>query len=125
MLQGLRLDLHRTGVKVTMICPGYVDTPLITDQERTSLRHVLTAPDAARRICRAIEAGRSEYWFPWQTWLPAWLASLLPFPVYRRLASLLPEMEETHSESAHQRAVTPNESRLDGLNGQPQTDDAD
>jgi short-subunit dehydrogenase len=95
LLESLRLDLHSAGIRVTTICPGYVDTPLITDEERATLRHVMTAEQTARRIAKAVERGRAEEWFPWQTWLPAWLASRLPPAALRWVASRLPEMEET------------------------------
>lgn len=120
LLRSLRLDLRGTGVAVTTVCPGYVDTPIITDQERASLKGLLSAEEAARRIARAIQRGRAEYWFPWRTWLPARLASLLPAQAYQRLVSLLPEMEEPPGRS-HVEAK-----KIGGhLGSQPQPHDAD
>ncbi len=94
LLQSLRVDLYPLGIKVTAICPGYVDTPMITDEERATLKHLLTAEEVARRACRAIERGRAEDWFPWSTWLLARLSRLLPSGVYRRVMARFPEMEE-------------------------------
>jgi short-subunit dehydrogenase len=119
LLRSLRLDLRGTGVQVTTVCPGYVDTPMITDQERATLRGLLTAEEAARRIARAVERGRAEYWFPWRTWLPAWLASLLPATVQQRLVSVMPEMEE-----APDRYQVYAPSSGGGSRRQPQSDDA-
>jgi len=85
-LEGLRVDLHRFGVRVTTICPGFVDTPMIADHDRSQMRHVLPPGEAARRIARAIERGRCEYWFPWQTWLLARFGRALPVRLYTRLA---------------------------------------
>ena len=45
LLQSLRVDLYPLGIKVTAICPGYVDTAMITDLERATLKHLLTAEE--------------------------------------------------------------------------------
>ncbi len=103
LLESLRLDLHGAGIKVITICPGYVDTPLITDEERATCKTLVSAEQAARRIAWAIERGRAEHWFPWQTWLPAWLASLLPPTALRWVSSLMPEMEEASPASSRHR----------------------
>jgi short-subunit dehydrogenase len=95
LLQSLRADLWRTGIRVTAVCPGYVDTPMITDDERTTLRGLLSAGEAARRIAWAIERGRAEYWFPRWTALEVRLARLLPPRLAARILSRYPEMEET------------------------------
>jgi short-subunit dehydrogenase len=94
LCDSLRIDLYDRGVRVTAISPGYVDTDMITDEERRTLKHIVPAADAARRIAHAIERGRPALAFPWQTWLEAKAASLLPFPVYRRVMKWLGEMEE-------------------------------
>jgi short-subunit dehydrogenase len=97
LMESLRVDLHRFGIKVTTICPGFVDTPLIAEHPRSVLRFMLQPEQAAHRIARAIERGRAEYWFPWQMWLIARLARALPFGLYRRLCSLLPGHRETRA----------------------------
>ncbi len=97
LLQSLRADLWRTGIRVTAVCPGYVDTPMITDEERATLRGLVSAEDAARRIAWAIQRGRAEYWFPWWTALEVRLARLLPPRLAARILSRYPEMEETET----------------------------
>jgi short-subunit dehydrogenase len=91
LMESLRVDLHRHGVRVTTVCPGFVDTPLIADHARPLLRFILSPADAARRTAWAIEQERAEYWFPWQTWLLARLGRALPFSIYRRICSRLPK----------------------------------
>ena len=98
LMDSLRVDLHPLGVKVTLVGPGFVDTPMITDEERATAKDLVTADDAARRIGRAIERGRAECWFPWQTWFLARAARWLPWSIYRRVMSGFPEMEETGTE---------------------------
>jgi len=98
LLQSLRADLWRTDIRVTAVCPGYVDTPMITADERATLRGLVSAEDAARRIAWAIERGRAEDWFPWWTALEVRLARLLPPRLAARILSRYPEMEETDYE---------------------------
>ena len=95
--QSLRVDLHPHGVKATIAAPGFVDTPLITDEERETITDLISAKQAADRICNAIEHNRSVDWFPWQTWLVCRLLSFLPSGLYRRAVAHIPEMEETHT----------------------------
>ncbi len=94
LMESLRVDLYPLNVKVTTICPGYVDTAMITDHERQTLKNLVPTADAARRITRAIERGRPELWFPWPTWFEARLARMLPFSLYRRVMANFEEMEE-------------------------------
>ena len=98
LLQSLRADLWQTGIRVTAVCPGFVDTPMITEEERTTLRGLVSADDAARRIAWAIERGCAEDWFPWWTAFEVRLARLLPPRLAARILSRYPEMEETDAE---------------------------
>ena len=63
-LESLRVDLAKTGVKVTDIRPGFVDTPLTKDN-RFKMPFLLSAEEAARRIVAAIHKERGVYTFPW------------------------------------------------------------
>src|SRR5262245_16375350 len=94
LMQSLRLDLEPRGIGVTTICPGYVDTPMITDEERRTLRGLLTAEDTARRIADAIERGNTEVAFPWGLYFQARGAPLLPWWLYRWLVGSRPVLEE-------------------------------
>jgi short-subunit dehydrogenase len=94
LLESLRVDLDPIGVKVTAICPGHVDTPMLSDHERATAKNVLSAEETARRIARAVQRGWAEYWFPKLPWLTAKIASFLPSGLYRRTVSHFPEMEE-------------------------------
>ncbi len=95
LLESLRVDLHPLGVKVTTVCPGYVDTAMITDEERATVIGLMTPEQTASRIARAIERGRCEDWFPWHTHLSTRLVRLLPFGLFRRVMAHFPPMEET------------------------------
>ena len=90
LLQSLRLDLHSRRIRVTAVCPGFVDTPFLDGHDRRVLRFMMTAAECARRTAQAVERGRAEAYFPWQTWLLARTARSLPFPLLRRLIAALP-----------------------------------
>lgn len=77
LLESLRLDCVPAGVRVTTAFPGLVDTPMITDEERTH-GGVTSAYSAATKILRAIERGHAEVWFPWGTATAAKVARGLP-----------------------------------------------
>ena len=96
LFQSLRVDLYPHGVQATVVAPGFVDTPIITDEERATLKDLLTAEQAAKRICLAIQRNRALDWFPWQTWLACRLFSFLPSGLYRRVITHVPEMEEAN-----------------------------
>ena len=93
--QSLRVDLYPLGVKATIVAPGVVDTPMITDEERETSKDLISANQAAQNICRAIQKNSAVAWFPWQPWLACRLLSWLPNGLYRRLVLYIPEMEET------------------------------
>jgi short-subunit dehydrogenase len=80
-LDGLRIHLRGTGVKVTTVCPGFVTTPMTAKMDPKHMPGLMSADAAARRILRAIAAGKKVYNFPWHVhllvklsrWLPDWL----------------------------------------------------
>ncbi len=96
LLESLRLDCVPAGVGVTTACPGLVDTPMITDDER---KHggVVSADDAANRILHAIERGRAEVWFPRGTAAAARLARGLPPSIRDPMLRGQPRMRDARS----------------------------
>lgn len=76
-LDGLRIHLRGTGVQVTTVCPGFVKTPM-TEHNNFYMPGLLEAPDAARRILRAIRSGRKVYNFPWHVHLLVKLSRWVP-----------------------------------------------
>jgi len=98
LLEGLRVDLAPLGLTVTAVCPGFVDTAMITDEERAKLAGIMPVDKAARKIAWAIERGRAEYWFPWSTYLAARVGRALPAWLYWRVMNWFPAMEEASSQ---------------------------
>ncbi len=84
----LRLDLARYGVKVSLVNPGFVDTPM-TAVNTFPMPFMITAEDAAARIVRGLEKGRFEVAFPWQLVVMLKLLRILPYPLYFALAGRL------------------------------------
>lgn len=92
-LESLRVDCGPRGVRVTTACPGFVDTPMVTDEERAR-GGLMTADEAAWRILRAIEHGRAEVWFPWHTAVAARVVRSLPAAVRGWIVRQTPPMKE-------------------------------
>lgn len=62
-LQSLRLDLDDEGVDVSIICPGFVKTPL-TDKNEFAMPMRITPEAAASYIIRGMEKRKHEISFP-------------------------------------------------------------
>lgn len=93
LLESLRIDCAPHGIVVTTACPGYVDTPMVTDDDRA--RGGLMRPEeAATEILRAIERRRAEAWFPRGTALGARLLRHLPAGIRAAILRRLPPMED-------------------------------
>ncbi len=76
-LEGLRVQLHATGISVTCICPGFVRTPM-TDKNDFNMPFLIEAEDAARRMLRAIANRRRVYNFPKRMAALAWAGQRTP-----------------------------------------------
>lgn len=85
-LEGLRVELRGSGVRVTTICPGYIATPM-TAANPYAMPFMLAADEAARRFARVIDAGRGYAIVPWQMAIVGRILALLPDPLYDRLAA--------------------------------------
>jgi short-subunit dehydrogenase len=82
-LEGLRAEISEYGVRVTTVCPGFVRTPM-TVKNSGAMPFLLEPHEAARRILRAVRAGRRVYNFPWPMAALMTLVRLLPAGVLDR-----------------------------------------
>lgn len=83
-LESLRFDLEPRGIRVTVVNPGFVKTPL-TDRNRFSMPFIIPADRAAELIVRGLERDKKEIHFPAVfSWLLKFLR-VLPYPVYERI----------------------------------------
>jgi short-subunit dehydrogenase len=78
--EGLRRLLKPAGVRVTVVCPGFIETPMSASLPMP-LPYVWPVEKAARRIVRAIARRKAEAAFPWQLVFAIRLTRLLPRPV--------------------------------------------
>jgi len=83
LLESLRIELRPRGVEVSLICPGFVRTPL-TDRNHFPMPFILELDDATNRMRRAIRRKRSEYAFPWPLAVPVRIARFIPNWLYDR-----------------------------------------
>ncbi|HEY8503231.1 MAG TPA: SDR family NAD(P)-dependent oxidoreductase [Gemmataceae bacterium] len=83
-LDGLRAQLRPYGVRVTTLCPGFVRTPM-TAANDFPMPGLMEAGEAARRMLRALAAGRKVYNFPWGLSLAVKLLRRLPDWALERL----------------------------------------
>jgi short-subunit dehydrogenase len=88
-LESLRVELHGSGVRVVTLCPGYIATPM-TEQNPYRMPFLLTAGEAAARMARAIERGRSLAIVPWQMRLAMSLVRRLPNGLFDRMFARAP-----------------------------------
>ena len=84
LFESLRIDLARTPIAVTTICPGFVRTPM-TDQNKFSMPFLMELEPALDKIERAIDAGWSEYAFPFTLATLVRTARWLPNSIYDSL----------------------------------------
>jgi len=91
LAETLYLDLKGSDVGVSLICPGFVETPL-TAQNRFSMPALITPDRAAVEILRGWRRGQFEIHFPkrFTHWMKA--LRLLPYAAYfaavRRITAL-------------------------------------
>ncbi|HZZ62674.1 MAG TPA: SDR family NAD(P)-dependent oxidoreductase [Roseiarcus sp.] len=74
---------HADGVSVSVVCPGFVDTPMAGSFD-SAKPLLISAEDAARRIRRGLERRKAVIAFPRSLYLAARLQQLLPDPLRRR-----------------------------------------
>ena len=83
-LEGLRAEVADRGVRITTVCPGFVRTSMVA-KNSAGMPFLLGPDEAARRILRAVRAGRRVYNFPWPMAVLTALARLLPNGVVDRI----------------------------------------
>jgi NAD(P)-dependent dehydrogenase (short-subunit alcohol dehydrogenase family) len=77
MCEALKPELAEHGVRLNLINPGFVETPL-TDKNDFEMPFLISAEDAANRIVKGLMADKFEIAFPRRLVLPMKLLRLLP-----------------------------------------------
>ena len=83
-LEGLRVELHGSGVQVTTLCPGFIATPM-TSRNPYPMPFIIGADDAALRFARIIAARKAYAVVPWQMAIVGRMLKLVPNPLFDAL----------------------------------------
>jgi NAD(P)-dependent dehydrogenase (short-subunit alcohol dehydrogenase family) len=88
LAESLADDLARFGVKVSVVQPGFVETPM-TSTNKFPMPWIMPTEEAVVRIRKGLAKGRFEIAFPWQMVLMLKLARRAPygllFAIFRRV----------------------------------------
>lgn len=79
--EAMRLTLQSEGIKVQVISPGFVDTPL-TAHNDFPMPFMITAEDAAQRVVKGLASQRFEITFPKRFTFLLKILRCLPYGLY-------------------------------------------
>lgn len=88
--ESLRLEMKPYGIRVVTIAPGYIETPM-TSNNRYSMPFLMPVERFADRAVRAIARGDSFRVLPWQMGVVARVLRVLPNFVYDALFARAPQ----------------------------------
>lgn len=88
--EGLRGELKKDGIGVSVICPGYIRTPM-TDINDFPMPFIMDADKAADIIMHGIQKNKSRIAFPLALYLPLFLLSCLPVAITDPFFAALPK----------------------------------
>lgn len=97
--ESLKPDLDRYDVKISVINPGFVDTPM-TRKNDFEMPFLMQPDEAARAIANGLDRGKFEVAFPWQ--LVTSLKALRKLP-YSAFFAVTRRMVEKREEQKRQR----------------------
>ncbi len=96
--ESLRGNLLKFGVSVSVICPGYIKTPM-TDVNDFPMPFLMTAQKAANLIARRLVRGSGRIAFPHALYLPLWWLSCLSPLITDFIFSRLPSKPAANKEN--------------------------
>jgi len=88
--EALRGDLCGAGIAVSVICPGYVETPM-TAVNDFPMPFLMSAEKAVGIIRKGLARDRARIAFPWPTYAAVRLLAGLPVAITNRLVRRLPK----------------------------------
>jgi NAD(P)-dependent dehydrogenase (short-subunit alcohol dehydrogenase family) len=86
LCESLKPDLDRFGVRIQLVNPGFVRTPL-TERNRFPMPFLMEVDDAAARVAAGLDKGAFEITFPRRFTFLLKLARMLPYTLYFRLVT--------------------------------------
>jgi short-subunit dehydrogenase len=84
MCEALMPELERDGVRLRLICPGFVDTPL-TRKNTFPMPFMVSPETAARAIVAGLAKSRFDIVFPWPMALAMKTLRILPYRLFFRV----------------------------------------
>jgi NADP-dependent 3-hydroxy acid dehydrogenase YdfG len=87
--EGLRGSLNGVGIGVSVICPGYVRTPM-TDANSFPMPFLMSVEKAACIIRTGLARNRSRIAFPRRMYAALWLLQVLPVALTDAIVARLP-----------------------------------
>ncbi|MBC8338492.1 MAG: SDR family NAD(P)-dependent oxidoreductase [Rhodospirillales bacterium] len=90
--EGLRGCLAGNGIRVSVVCPGFVRTRM-TEKNIYPMPFIMDADKAAHIIRRGLERNKARIAFPWPMYLAAWLLGALPPGLTDGLFKKLPKKD--------------------------------
>lgn len=87
--EALRGNLKDTGVKINVVCPGFVRSRL-TDTNDFPMPFIMDADRAAATIASGLALNRGRIAFPLPTALATWFMSVLPDAAAQKILTRLP-----------------------------------
>lgn len=88
--EGLRGEMAPFGIGVSVICPGFVETPM-TAVNRFRMPFLMDVERASRIMARGLEENRGRIAFPWPMHVMARIAGCLPSRLMDRIAAGMPK----------------------------------
>jgi short-subunit dehydrogenase len=88
--EGLRGELITQKIKVNVICPGYIETPM-TAVNRFPMPFLMPADRAARIIQKGLARNQARIAFPWPLYSAVWLLNTMPPQWTDHLLARLPK----------------------------------
>lgn len=84
MAEAMKFNLDRHNVRIQVVCPGFVRTPL-TDKNDFPMPFLMEPEDAARAFADGLDRDRFEIVFPWFFTRLVRFVSRLPYWLYFRV----------------------------------------
>jgi short-subunit dehydrogenase len=84
MAESLKFDLDAMNIKIQIVTPGFIDTPL-TEKNKFKMPFLMSASDAAERIIAGLKKDRFEITFPRRFTFMLKFANILPYFLYFRI----------------------------------------
>ena len=88
--EALRGELYPHGIAVSVVCPGFVRSPM-TAGNRFPMPFLMSAERAALRVKRGLAKNRGRIAFPRRLYALIWLAMVLPSALVDRLVRRPPK----------------------------------